>query len=464
MKRTRSIILVVLMISALMLMSVACGDGGTTTTTAPQGETTTKGDDTTTTTEGEPTAEPVEIRAAWWGDTNRHALYQQILDAFVAEYPHVTVVPEPTSWTDYWDKLQTQSAGGNAPDFMGMHPQYASDYIRRDILEPLDPFIADGVITTDGWAEGTLATGVLNGVNYMMAMGVTFSSNFVNLGILEDIGMDAPPFDYSWDDQLEWGQEVRTALDAAGMTDTFVSNDDSSNLNSWRYFVRQQGREVYTADGEIGFTVEDAEKYWTLYNQFRELRIVPDAATTTEYFNATLEDSLFSHDKAIIVRVPVNQYKLYRTTFPDKNVGIIRNQTEGSYGTEVGEFPEGAHFAVSAKTSDDKKLAAAQLLNYWLNTETGLSIFGLDQGVPGNLALAPAYEANLDEYQIEIKNFVETLSEIGTPTTFPAAGASEVDATFRLLGDEVSFGQKTPAEAAQELYDQAVAIIERSKG
>ena len=447
----------------MLITSVGCSNDETTTdsTTTPA-----EGDTTTTTEEAtdEPSVEPVEIRAAWWGDTNRHALYQQILDAFVEEFDHVPVAPEPTSWNDYWDKLQTQSAGGNAPDFMGMHPQFAADYIRRNVLEPLDPYIDDGVISTDGWTDGTLETGVLDGVNYMMAMGVTFSCNFVNLGLIEELGLESPPFDWSWDDMMEWGLEAREALDAAGMTGTFAVNDDSSNLNSWRYFVRNQGREIYTQDGEIGFLPEDAEKYWTLYNEFRDNKIVPDPATTTEYFGATLEDSLFSHDRALIVRVPVNQYKLYRTTFPDKEVGIIRNQTAGTYGTAVGEFPEGAHFAVSANASENEKLAAAQLMNFWINTEEGLSIFGLDQGVPGNLDLASAYESNLDEYQLEIQKFVSTLSSLATPSTFPASGASEVDATFRLLGDEVAFGVKTPAEAAEELYDQAIAIIERARG
>ena len=40
-----------------------------------------------------PDAAPVEIRVAWWGDTNRHELYNRILDEFEKEYPNVTCVP-----------------------------------------------------------------------------------------------------------------------------------------------------------------------------------------------------------------------------------------------------------------------------------------------------------------------------------------------------------------------------------
>jgi ABC-type glycerol-3-phosphate transport system substrate-binding protein len=85
-----------------------------------------------------------------------------------------------------------QVAGGNAPDFIGMHPQYAADYIGRGMVEPLDQYIKDGIISTDGWAQGTLNTGVVNGVTYMMPMGVTFTSEFVNAGVLKDLGFDVP--------------------------------------------------------------------------------------------------------------------------------------------------------------------------------------------------------------------------------------------------------------------------------
>ena len=51
---------------------------------------------------------------------------------------------------------------------------------------------------------------------------------------------------------------------------------------------------------------------------------------------------------------------------------------------------------------------------------------------------------------------------VGTGTTFAPSGASEVDATFRLISEEVMFGVKTPEEAAQELYTSAVDIVTKA--
>ncbi len=401
----------------------------------------------------------VEIRAAWWGDTKRHELYNQIIAEFMKANPDIKVVTEPVSWNDYWDKLSVQVAGGNAPDFICMHPQYAADYIGRGMVEPLDQYIKDGVISTEGWAEGTINTGIVNGVNSMMAMGVTFTSVFVNEGLFAELGIEKPAFDWTYDDMKAIGLKAREAFDAAGKSDAWLMNDMSNNINSFRYFVRQNGRELYDAEGNINFTAEDAEKWFAMFKEFRDLGIIPDAATATEYFNATLEDSTFSRDMVLLTQVPINQLKLYCTTFPDKTVSAIRIPSLA--GGAVGEFPEGAHFGIYAKSTPEKKLAAAKLLNFWVNTETSLALFGLDQGVPGNLALKDAYASKLDEYQLQIQDFVNKLSEIATPTIYPPTGASEIDTLFKSIAEAVQFDAMTPADAAQELYAAAVAI--RSK-
>jgi multiple sugar transport system substrate-binding protein len=403
----------------------------------------------------------LEIRAAWWGDTKRHELYNQIIDEFQKANPDVTVVREPVSWTDYWDKLSVQASGGNAPDFFGMHPQYAADYIPRGVCEPLDPYVADGTLSTAGWQQGTLDTGKINGVFYMMPMGITLSCVFVNTGLFKEIGVTPPAFDWSWDDMRRIGLEARKALDARGMKNVYLTRDYSSALNSWRYFVRQQGREVYNADGSIGFTQKDVEDWFVMFKGFLDSGITPDAATSTEYAQLTLEDGLFARNRVLTDLVPVNQYKLYRVTFPDKEMGIIRMPV--SPGKKAGEFPEGAHFAVNAKSSPEKKRAAARLMNFWLNSETALKLFGLDQGVPGNLETGKSVLPALDEYQREVVAFVENVSKVATATIYPPAGASEIDALFKSIGEQVQFGAKTPAQAAKDFYEQASAIRNRAE-
>ena len=406
-------------------------------------------------------AEPISIRAAWWGDTKRNDLYSSIIDEFEKEFTHVTVVREPLSWGDYWDKLSIQAAGGNAPDFMGMHSTFAADYIPRGICAPLDEYLADGTIRTDGWAEGTLKTGVYNNITYMIPMGVTFSGYFVNVGLFNELGIEVPDFDWTWDDLETIGQAVREAADAKGMSRTWIAPDNTSNFGYWRFFVRQRGRELFDNDGNITFTMEDVRDWFDMYKNLRDANLVPDAETVTEFAGATLEDSMFSRDMTLTQNVPVNQFKVYSDTFPDKELAIIRIPV--APGLKVGEFPEGAHFAVNAKSSDGAKLAAAQLMDFWVNEESALKLFGLDQGVPGNLTVVESIIPQLDDSQLKIVEFVDEMSKIATPTIWSPTGASEFEDLFRSLGESVMFGMTDTEQAAQEFYDQSVEIALKNK-
>jgi len=407
-------------------------------------------------------AEQVEIRAAWWGDTGRHELYNKIIDIFESKNPDIKVIREPTSWLDYWDKLTVQSAGGRAPDFIGMHLQFAADYVRRGILEPLEPFVGEGVIDISKHSEAAISTGTMDGVLYMIPMGLTTQTMVVNNSILEELGVEPPNFDWTWDDVKTIGLKVRGAFDEKGDKNKWFIADSSGAYQIFRYWVRQRGQEdLYTADGNIAYTAEDAATWFTMWNDLRENNIVPDAATTTEYARATLEDNLFARQRIIITGIPVNQYKLYLNAVPGANLLLVRNPSlvDGL----PGEFVEGAHFAVSAHSTPEKKLAAAKLIDFWVNDPDSIELYRLDQGVPSNREMAEFLMTIVDEADQKIIEYVNKTSEIARPINFPPAGASEVNSLFEQIAEKVRFGQLTPEDGGEQLVSQAQDILNKHK-
>jgi multiple sugar transport system substrate-binding protein len=402
----------------------------------------------------------VEIRVAWWGDAKRNELYNQILDAFEVENPNIKTVREPQGWGDYWDKFKVQSASGGAPDFFGMHPQFASDYIRRGIIEPLDKYVKDGTIDTSKWEKTSIATGTVDGVVYMIPMGLTSASMFVNTTMLEDLGVKAPDMNWTFDDYRNIGLEVRKAADAKGQKNVWFANDASGAYQFFRYWARQNGKDLYTSDGKIAFNEEDLISWFTMWNDFRDNGIVPDAATTTEYARAVLQDNLFAKKMVATSSVPVNQLTQWTAAVPDSKIIVVRHPSQA--GKQVGEYIEGAHFAISSKTSDEKKVAAAKLMNFWVNNETSIKLFKLDQGVPGNTEMAEAIIPLLQPVDKNVIDYVGEVSKIARPTTFPPAGASEINGLFETIAEEVRFGAKTPDKAAAEFVSKAQDIIKAS--
>ena len=459
---------IVLSMLALPMLLIGCNDTSAPPTT---GETHSADVSATTTlikdteadidaTSASESNEEVEIRASWWGDTNRHELYNKIIDEFQNENPEITVVREPLSQTDYWDKFTVQSASGSVPDFLCMHPSRASDYVGRGVMEPLDQYVEDGIIDLSHFSEGAKNTGISNGVQYMVPMGITFASNYVNLSLLEEIGLEPPKFDWTWDDLMEYGMQAREALDAAGKTDVWLMADSAIG-GYLKYFIRQKGHEEYDTNGDVLFTVDEIEEYFNIWVELAEKNIIADAATAVEYRSATLEDSLFAQGRVIIRINPINQYKIYSNTFPDMKITNIRypSSTNGV----VGESPEGAHFAVSGSTTSEKKLAAAKLLNFWVNSEKSIDLFRLDQGVPANQKMAEFIIPELDEQQIHTLDYVTKLSEFATASIYPPTGAAEISALLISVNDNVAYGVSTPREAAEEYVNGAKEIRSRNQ-
>src|SRR3712207_1775985 len=62
----------------------------------------------------------VELRFSWWGNADRAKLMQQSIDLFTAANPNIKVTPSFQEFEAYWQKMATETAGGNAPDVLQM--------------------------------------------------------------------------------------------------------------------------------------------------------------------------------------------------------------------------------------------------------------------------------------------------------------------------------------------------------
>ncbi|MBT9138791.1 MAG: putative ABC transporter substrate-binding protein YesO [Syntrophomonadaceae bacterium] len=405
--------------------------------------------------------QPVEINAVWWGSAARHELYNKIIDEFQKEYEHITVVREPSSWADYWTKLAVVSAGGTAPDFMGMHVQFAKDYIRRGVLEPLDAFVDEEIIDISNLSQAALDSGVVDGKIYMIPMGLTLQSVLINTDMLIDLGIDVPVFDWTWDEYRELASATRNALDDAGQRDSWFSGDFSGAFMFFRYWVRQNGREIYDKDGNINLTTEDVATWFTMWKELRDNRLIPDAATTAEFTGVTLEQSMFVLGRTAANIIPANQYTLFKGALPEPELIMVRNPSK--IDGQVGEYVEGAHFAIAATATPERKRAAAALINFWVNSEASINLFRLDQGVPANTKMVEFLRPLLDANQNKILDFVELTSAIARPTIHAPAGAVEVNSLFERLAEEVRFEVKSSEDAAVAFVAEAQSIVEAQR-
>lgn len=418
--------------------------------------------DQSTSSSGQSGSEVVEIRFTWWGDTKRHEVYNEICDRFEAANPDVKVIREPNSWADYWDKLATQTAGGNAPDLFGMHPQFVADYARRNTLAEIQNYVDQGIIDTSKMSESVITSGEVGGTLYMISQGVTFTNQIVNTNLIEAHGGTVLPLDgdQTWDEFRAEGERVVAAAKAAG-EEIFWCTDYSSFYNTFRYMARQAGGDLYTEEGELDFTKETVEQWFTYWKDLRDQGLIPDGAATTEDAAASLEQKAFTKGTICYSTAPANQLHLYQEQMPDVQLSCARNPV-GNDGAR-GEYIEGAHFAIANSSSDERKEAAARLMNFFVNTEESSEVFKMEQGVPANSEMAEYIKTLLDDTMTIEIDFVNATMEIAGEGTYAPVGATEIDTAFKDAAAAVQFDEKTPAQAAEDFIKEAQSVIDKNK-
>jgi multiple sugar transport system substrate-binding protein len=68
-------------------------------------------------------------------------VYEFMESDFVAKNPNVKLVVEEVPWADYFQKLLTQTAGGNAPDVMWVGSLWIPQFWAKGVVRNLDPYV-----------------------------------------------------------------------------------------------------------------------------------------------------------------------------------------------------------------------------------------------------------------------------------------------------------------------------------
>lgn len=456
--------------ASMMAVTAGCGSNAATQTPADSQETQeaeTAGNDAGENDAAE-SAEPaqtgggeeIEIRFSWWGDTVRNDMYGEICDRFEAENPGIRVMREPMSWSDYWTKMSTQVAGGNAPDVFGMHPQYASDYALRGALLDIQPYVDNGTIDLSKFGDAIIETGKYEDTLYMVSMGITFTCYIVNNELAEEYGVELPAYDedWTWD---QFNEEAGKFVDAAAGTGIYFAGDSSADINCFRWAAREAGGDNYTPDGQLGFEAQTVIDWMDLWSALRDKGAIPDAATASEDGSVALEQRLFTQGKMLLHNVPVNQLWLYADAMPDNNITAVRIPVVENM--PRAEYLEGAHFAISSKIDDAHQEAAAKLVNFFVNSEQSMELFKMDQGVPANSDMAEFIKPLLDDPNQKAIDFALALIPECSTATAAAKGASEIATAYTTAADKVRYGQSDSASAVEAFMSEANSILEANK-
>ena len=387
---------------------------------------------------------PTELALAWWGNPTRN----KNTDAMIAEYmkanPNVKISAQPGEFSSYWDKLATQTAGGQAPDIIQMDMNYISEYGTRGALLDLKD------VDTSKFVEGTVDSGKINDKLVGVNAGINSALFFANPKVFEKAKMDLPDdTTWTWDQAIEVGTEVASKGGVPiGIAELF------SHDAAFGTFVRQHGKELFTPDG-LGFDVAEAQAWFELMLKAQKAKAIGTPEQITEEVAKPLDQKALVLGNAAMFWSNSNQLEaISNAAGGDYLMEPLRGPSLTGKATDRKTWYKASMlWSASAKTQNPE--AAVAWINWFANDQAAASIDKAERGIPPNSEILAAVESSLSPAQKRVAKYITDIApEVGTTPIAPPPGGGTIAEVLTRHGTDVLFERTSPAEGAQKFVDE----------
>jgi multiple sugar transport system substrate-binding protein len=200
--------------------------------------------------------------------------HQEIIAAFEAENPDILVQLEAVAGSDYYTRLLTQIAAGDAPDIMQIGDDAVPMFVSKGAFLPLDDYMTGAYgIDTSIYLPGTLKPGQYQGKSYFMPKDFSPMAVYYNKKIFDAYDVPYPTDDWTWADLLETAQKLTKDTNNDGRTDIWGVQLSANWTSGFEYWVGAAGGRLISPDGKsyVGYmdsteTIEAVQFYMDLYN------------------------------------------------------------------------------------------------------------------------------------------------------------------------------------------------------
>lgn len=393
--------------------------------------------------------EPVTLRVTWWGGDARHARTQEVFDLFEEKYPNITVEPEFSDWTGYWEKLATATAGGNSPDVIQMDQLYLASYASRGSLADLGSL---SQLDTSALEQPVLDMGTWQDTLYAMPISTTSTGLLVNTDLVDEIGVPLPDTStWTWDEFEAWAQEI-----------TEKSPDDTYGTNviynefSLQLFARQQGDQLFSED-EIVIQPETLADYFQLALDWTKDGAAPSASTTAETLSLPLDQTLFATGKTAAIFTPSTMITAFAAAI-DAELELVPMPTPDEDTTKYDYYKPGMYWSVSARSEHPAE--AALLVDFMVNDPEAGKIIGTERGIPANTQTLESLGDDLTPEERKAADFAEQRKpHLGEAPAIVPNGASDIQTILERYIQDVMFERQTPEDAADALIAEVQSSI-----
>ena len=389
------------------------------------------------------------LRFSWWGNPERAATTQEVIDLFEERHPGITVSPEPGDIAGYFDRLATTAAAGDEPDVITMGGAYPAEYAARDVL--LDLSTVSDTLDLTTMDEAARRNGQVGGTPFGVTTGINALAMVMDPAVIEAAGLEVPDdTSWTWDEFIALCQAITEATeDGTFGTGTTLSHD---SLDLW---ARQHGEILYTEDGALGLTVPTVQSFLEFSKSLVDTGAGPGADVLVELTDVGPEQTLIGRGRAAFMLT----WSSSLTSLAEASGADLQLVRIPGESARPGVWLQSSQlYTISARTASPENAAA--FVDFLVNDPDAGRLILTDRGVP---AVAAVREAILPELSATAQREVAYIDDLSTldlqPTWVGPAGSTAIEEITPRYQSEVLFGSMTPAEAAQGWFDEATAAV-----
>lgn len=398
-------------------------------------------------------AEDTRLRVMWWGTRERADRTNRAIEAFMASHPGVSVTTEYTSWLDYWQRFVTLVATRQTPDILQMDYRYLKEYANSGILLPLDDYL-DHSLNIASFGQHNIDSCRVDGKLYGVNLGINSTAAYYDVEGWMATGVEPPTMGTTW----EAFRDKCAMFTKGNKRPNYYATLDASGIEivfeSW---LRQRGKALFDADGQLDFAAADAVEWFDYWADIRDFGgCVPEDVQVL--YKHSIETSPLTLGYAAMDFAHSNMFLSFQQRLSQK-LGLTAFPVTA--GGNPGHYYKPSQMLSIAADSEAPDIAVA-LANFLVMDPRAVKILGVERGVPPSPDMRDLLLPLLDPISQTTLNYINDLEPfVGPLPPVPPHGAGEVAITLQRISHEVGFGVLTPKKGGERLVREASAILAR---
>jgi multiple sugar transport system substrate-binding protein len=224
---------------------------------------------------------------------------------------------------------------------------------------------------------------------------------------------------------------------------------------AFEVFARENGKDLYNADGKLGVDADLTAAWLDYWNTMRKANgcVPPDVQALDK---GSTDSAMLVLGKAAIDLRHSNFLEGFQLAHKEKLAITMYPQTKGG---KWGQYIKPSQMLSVAATTKNADLAV-QLANFLVKDPAGTKVLGIERGVPASPAVRKLLSPDLNEVGRAMVDYIALCSDKVSPLPPPPpTGAGEIQKLLNRQNQKVGFGQATPSVAAKEFVEESKRIL-----